>query len=165
MMIEMIRDMSLSYCTLGRIIINGKTFFTIERPWIPDAQAIGGRKGVSCIPLGEYRLDRHNGEAFQKVWALVNPSLGVYHLPQDVPTLQKPFARTACLIHPANFAHELRGCIAPGKNRAQDGAKQWMVSRSRDAVNEIRTLIGSALDVRITITDFQQRKTNELRIP
>lgn len=152
MMLELIRDDSLPTCTLGRIIVFGKTFYTIERPWVPEDNSPGGRKGVSCVPVGEYRLERHNGEAFQKVWALVNPSLGVYHLPQDVPAAQKFTARTACLMHPANWAHELRGCIAPGKTRTQDANRQWMVTRSRDAVNEIRTLIGSALDIRLTIT-------------
>ncbi|CAB4165409.1 hypothetical protein UFOVP820_44 [uncultured Caudovirales phage] len=153
MILELIRDTSLPYCTLGRLIVAGKTFFTIERPWIPDPRSPGGTKGVSCIPTGEYRLERHSGEAFQKVWAMVNAANGVYHLPADVPAGLRSSARTACLIHPANWAHELRGCIAPGKTRAMDSTRHWMVTRSRDAVNEIRTLIGTSLDLKLTISN------------
>lgn len=151
MNLELVRDLDTGYCTLGRIMISGKTFFTIERPWIPGAGK-SGKKGASCVSVGTYRLTRHDSEMYPKTWALVNPSLDVYHYPWDVPRGQEASTRTAVLIHAANWAHELRGCIAPGKTRTKDAQGKWMVTRSRDAMNEIRTLIGSRIEVTLTIT-------------
>lgn len=152
MIVELIRDMETAYCTLGRLMFAGHTVFTIERPWVPAQYSKGGQKGVSCVPFGQYRLDRHNSDAFPKVWALVNPALDVYHLPQDVPPGRELLSRTACLIHAANWSYELRGCIAPGKARQKDPAGRWMVTRSRDALNELRTVIGNQFDVRLNVT-------------
>jgi hypothetical protein len=73
-----------------------------------------GRKGVSCIPRGSYRLEKHSSDAHPDTFALTNPDLWVYHWDSEVPPDQKGFARTAVLIHPANYPEELRGCIAPG---------------------------------------------------
>jgi hypothetical protein len=153
MQLELVRDMALHYCTLGRLMFAGRTLFTIERPWVPDSRSRGGQKGVSCVPVGEYRLERHNSDAHPKVWALVNPMLDVYHLPQDVPAGQELVSRTACLIHAANWAYELRGCVAPGKARLKDQAARWMVTRSRDAINELRTVIGNSFDLHLTILE------------
>lgn len=152
MIIELIRDQSLPTCTLGRLLISGRTFYTMERPWVPDPDGKSGRKGVSCVAEGTYRLNRHDTEAYPKVWALVNPLLDVYHMPWEVPKGKELIARTAVLIHAANWAHELRGCIAPGKSKTRDGQGRWMVTRSRDAMNEIRTLIGSRLEVSLSIS-------------
>lgn len=152
MIIELIRDQATDYCTLGRMQFAGRTLFTIERPWIPDVRSRGGTKGISCVPAGEYRLDRHNTDAHPKVWALVNPMLDVYHQPYDVPPGRELISRTACLIHPANWAHELRGCVAPGKQRQKDGQGRWMVTQSRDAVNELRTVVGNLVDLRLLVT-------------
>lgn len=102
--------------------------YTLERPWISsppvnlhDGMRAGewvappcGTKGVSCIPPGVYRLERHTTDAHPATFALVNPDLWVYHFESDVPTDRRGFARTAVLIHPANYVEELRGCIAPG---------------------------------------------------
>lgn len=153
MLIELVRDMALPYCTLGRLMFNGRTLFTIERPWVPDPRSKGGTKGVSCVPVGDYRLDRHNSDAHPKVWALVNPMLDVYHWPQDVPADKELVSRTVCLIHAANWSSELRGCIAPGKTRIKDQTGRWMVTRSRDAVNELRTVIGNNFDVHLNIIE------------
>ena len=151
MNIDLIRDIDTGYCTLGRILVGGKVFYTMERPWIPGTGK-SGKKGASCVAPGIYRLTRHDSEMYPKTWALVNPALDVYHYPWDVPRGHETSARTAVLIHAANWAHELRGCIAPGKTRAKDGNGRWMVTRSRDAMNEIRTLIGNKLEVTLTIT-------------
>ena len=123
----------------------------MERPCVPSLFTPSGTKGRSCFPPGTYRLTKHSSEAFPNVWALVNPLLDVYHQPNDVPKDKKEFARTAVLIHAANWAFELRGCIAPGKTR-QRTSGQWMVTRSRDALNELRNAIGSALDVQLVIS-------------
>ena len=121
------RDLDDGTCTLGVLSLNGKTWQTIERPWIAGLLP-GGLAGRSCVPVGHYELELHDSEAHPETWALVNPSLGVVHFP--------PGPRSACLIHPANYAHELRGCIAPGLVRATQA-----VFNSREAFAQLKTAL------------------------
>jgi hypothetical protein len=124
-MLTLFRESSSSFATLGYFDTSPHRIFTLERPWVPaspfaaDDFIVCGRKGVSCVPPGLYRLVPHNTEAHPHTVALVNPDLWVYHLDDDVPSHQRGYARTAVLIHPANYVAELRGCIAPGW--ARDG--------------------------------------------
>lgn len=116
-MLKLFRDSQSSTATTGFFDTAPHRIFTLERPWVPNHPAPCGRKGVSCIPPGRYRLVPHNSEAHPHTVALVNPDLWVYHFDEDVPSHQRGLARTVVLIHPANFVSELRGCIAPGWSR------------------------------------------------
>jgi hypothetical protein len=126
--------------TLGNLYVGRRTFATIERPWVRAAKGRGGKKGVSCVPAGTYQLVPHNSESFGRVWALVNPDLDVYHQEVDVPAAKRGIARTAVLIHTANWVEELRGCIAPGVKHAK-GDRGDMVVSSRAAMAAIRELM------------------------
>ncbi len=153
MELELFRDYRDPSCTLGTVESFGRRFQTMERPWVPSPDSPAGTKGVSCVAPGRYRLFRHNSEAHPNVWALVNPSLDVYHFEADVPADRRGKARTAVLIHSANWAEELRGCIAPGKERVKDRTGRWMVQRSRDALNEFRNILQGKVDVWLTINE------------
>ncbi len=88
----------------------------MERPWLNNAVRL------SCIPAGVYTVVRHD-----------SPSKGECFWIKDVPN------RTHILIHVANWAHELMGCIAPGVG--VNLVPTPMVTSSRDAMNELlRTL-------------------------
>lgn len=128
MNLTLIRDLDDGRCTLGTMRIGDAVFQTLERPWIPGPP--GGAKGISCVPPGQYQLERHDTEAHPRAYALVNPSLGVYHF--DVPAGQQ--GRTACLIHVANRPEELRGCIALGMTRVATPTG-WQIQQSRMAMN------------------------------
>lgn len=121
-------------CTLGLLFVGDLTLCTIERPWIPSDKGKGGAKGISCVAPGNYRLVRHDTELHPMTWALVNEELDVIHQPHP----DRPYARTAVLIHPANWAHELRGCIAPGKRTERDSVGRYMVAESRKAMKMIQ---------------------------
>jgi hypothetical protein len=151
------RDYRDPTCTLGVLEAFGRRLQTMERPWVPDPAAKAGRKGVSCILPGKYRLFPHSTDAHKDVWALTNPLLDVYHWESDVPPQRRGLARTTVLIHPANYASELRGCIAPGKERRKVSQLEWSVQRSRDAMNELHQWVNGALDLWIEI--------NEERLP
>lgn len=140
MNILLTRDHCGTDCTLGRLIVNGDSFHTIERPWVFEPNAPCGKKGISCVPPGIYRLIKHTSEAHPKTWALVNPSRWVYHFDEDVPAGQHGLARTEILIHSANWAAELMGCIAPGLGRLKDHDK-WMVTASRKAMAAIQSMM------------------------
>lgn len=127
------REPPHSDCTLGLLHAGDLTLCTIERPWIPSPDSRGGKKGVSCVPAGTYRLERHNSDAHPMTWALVNPDLDVSHYPNGND-------RSAVLIHPANWAFELRGCIAPG-TRAEKSDRGFMVVESRKAFRLLQELL------------------------
>ncbi len=116
-------------CTLGLLFLADLSLVSLERPWRPSTESKGGTKGISCVPVGTYRLVRHNSDAHPMTWALVNEELDVVHYPGDGAAT----ARSAVLIHPANWAFELRGCIAPG-TRAAPSDRGFMVQDSRKAM-------------------------------
>lgn len=151
------RDYRDFTCTMGMISNGIKSLHTIERPWVPSDLIKAGKKGVSCVPPGRYRLERHSSDSHPNVWALVNHALDVYHWDADVPKHLRnaegqPMARTVVLIHAANWAQELRGCIAPGLSRGKDSNGRRTFD-SRDAVNQIRTWISGSIDVWLTIKE------------
>lgn len=152
--LQLNRDYATSYCTLGRLTdpMTGRNWQTIERPWVPSSGVPCGAKGASCIPLGTYRVERYSSDAHPNVYALSAPALWVCVMESQVPPTQQGLARTRVLIHPANWASELRGCIAPGKERAKGADGLWMMQRSRDAMNEIRNVLGRSVEISLTIT-------------
>lgn len=79
-----------------------RSIFTIEREWNNN------RIGDSCVPPGSYLVERYMAPSFGSCWILSNRSLGVAKFPEP------GIPRSAILIHSANFAFQLRGCIAPG---------------------------------------------------
>lgn len=159
-MIRLIRDIRTSKFTLGRFdgppLERSPPIYTLERPWVPAgwSEAAGnpheripcGVKGVSCVPPGIYQLEPHNTEAHPLSLALINPDLWVYHYPYDVPASRAKYARTAVLIHPANFPEELRGCIAPGFER---DTGRGSVFKSRLAYNLLMGFLhhGDSLEI------------------
>jgi Family of unknown function (DUF5675) len=135
------RDYHADTCTLGVLSFStpSEDFVcqTMERPWIAMPGSKGGLSGKSCVPPGIYKLEPHNSEAHPNTWALVNPDLDVIHYEDPL----KPYARALVLIHVANYARELRGCIAPGYSRAVDSEGTHMVTQSKRAMIDIKRLL------------------------
>ncbi|MCG9624621.1 DUF5675 family protein [Vibrio mediterranei] len=99
-----------------------KLCYTIERPWQDNA------KGKSCVPEGEYHLTPHQSPKFGQCYALDGEEHGV--------TIFGPSQRTHILIHKANKASQLQGCIAPGMTfGVLDG--EWAVLSSTQAFNKL----------------------------
>ena len=140
MNLTLTRDLMRADCTLGRIQV-GETFYeTMELPWLNNQQ------GISCVPQGDYQLFRHNSEAHPRTWALVNPKLNVIHYPQDGAS----GCRSLILIHIANYAAELRGCIGVGMARVFIG-HTWMVQQSARAMAAIQAALPWTDDHTLTI--------------
>ena len=112
---------------LGEIYIGGEFFCnTIEQSWRDN------RRFVSCVPVGEYTLERYVSDKYGEVVALVNHDLGVYARKHEVTDGD----RYACLFHAANWSSQLQGCIAPGEalawgQRSEKFAPNVMVTNSR----------------------------------
>jgi len=135
------RDFRADNCTMGVLSFSTpvEDFLcqTMERSWIPMPGARGGLSGKSCVPPGEYQLVPHNSEYHPNTWALVNSDLDVIHWEDP----NRPNARALVLIHPANYARELRGCIAPGTRRAIGAEGLHMVVNSKLAMLELKRLL------------------------
>ncbi|MGO4904131.1 DUF5675 family protein [Flavobacterium sp. W20_MBD1_R3] len=89
--------------------------YTIELPWLKN------QRRISCIPEGEYVLQRRFSPKFQ------------WHLQlKNVP------GRDFILIHPANDAKmELLGCIAPVTQHTGIGKG----SSSRKAIEKLKAIV------------------------
>jgi hypothetical protein len=130
--LTLIRDLPTSKETQGWLTAAELKFATIERPWIPTSP--GGKPEESCVPAGLYKLESHSRPNGDKVVALVNHGLGVYHYPSGV-------GRSLILIHSGNWVTDVIGCIAPGLERG-DNPMLPMVKRSKEAMQVIMGYIG-----------------------
>lgn len=139
MNLELRRYAYLTKCTLGRLHAGPLVFYTIERPWIRDERGPGGQRTVSCVPDGVYKVIPHNSQKFGAVWALVNPELGVWYQPGDIPAGQ-PWGRSAILIHVGNTVADVIGCIAVGKRPLH--LAEHSVADSRVAIEKLRGILG-----------------------
>lgn len=129
MKIQITRFVSKHECTIGRILIDEEPFgYTIERPWLNN-QAF-----VSCIPANSYRMVRYNSPSY-------GPDTWMVGAVPD---------RTYILVHVANVAINVQGCIGLGTSVYENLTG---VKNSRIAVDEFyrRTRIETMMD--LTITD------------
>lgn len=136
MVIKMILTLTrFAYCenhTAGRIYFDDFRLFTLERPWV------GNKPFRSCIPPGCYRLTRRRSEKF-----------GHHYLLEDVP------GREWILVHPANYASELAGCIAPGLAYTHDcHRKTHMVTHSQDAMKLLHRELAGEDEIELNIVNF-----------
>jgi len=117
--------------TIGELRVGDALLYTIERPWKPARNHPAGTPFESCVPDGIYELEAHDTEAHPRTYCLINELLGVTHGHTSISK------RWACLLHVANRAREVSGCIGPG---LQVGVidREWAVLRSRDAMNILR---------------------------
>lgn len=116
----------------GFMPFNDQMIYTVEKPWVCDdpEEARAGVPFQSCVPAGLYKLDPFTRGNGARVWSLSNPELGVFvkkeHRLYDTD-------RYACLIHIANRAHEVVGCIGPGLGSLHRSGG-YAVTHSREAV-------------------------------
>lgn len=120
--IKLERMGSTPWGTFGTLRLpDGAAFPTVERRWEYNAP------GKSCIPAGVYTLSqrasgvvsRTSGGEFKRGWEVTG-----------VPN------RSLIMIHPANWADELEGCIAPGRAHQVINGKPG-VSASRAAFRDL----------------------------
>lgn len=119
----------IAFATFGELELEGSPFkcHTIELPWRDN------KTNISCIPAGTYRAVRKFSNRFNRVlWFLEVPS------------------RTGIMIHPANVASELRGCIALGKEYACVKG-EWGVARSIQAIKEFHEATQDFEELEVTI--------------
>jgi len=112
--------------TLGKIFYEDEVYYTIENPW-KDNEPF-----ESCIPEGDYQLVRVDSPKYGKhMWEISNVQ-----------------NRSHCLIHVANFAANVTGCVGFGED-VFDGLRG--VTNSRSAINRFyrQTKDFNTLELRI----------------
>lgn len=97
--------------------------------------------GKSCVMEGSYTLYPHQSPRFGQCYALEAETLGV--------TREGPSLRTHILIHKANRASELQGCLAPGVAFGVVGG-DWAVVNSAGAFDSLMAELGGE-PARLTI--------------
>lgn len=107
--------------TFGELFTDEERLFTVERPWL------GNQPNVSCIPTGVYTVKPWESPKFGR--CLIVTGNGVTEHADG-------FSRWGILLHPANLARELQGCIAPG-TALGTLASEWAVLNSRHAMDTL----------------------------
>lgn len=118
MIVRLIRQPPTAHGTFGQFIGFDFDYYSLELPWV-DIDGNGhGDPQKSCITAGNYGCAWHT-----------SPKYGPCYQVTNVP------GRSHILIHPANWAHQLLGCIAIGKGRGVLSGKP-AITQSRDAIKE-----------------------------
>jgi len=123
-------------CTLGKLHIDGATFPTIERARTGDHP---------CIPTGMYELKPHASPRHGDVYSFIGVNVFEFEVP-----LGKE-GRCLVLLHSANLASELLGCVAPGLGSGFIG-NEHAVLNSKAAMSAISTLLGRTESHQIRIS-------------
>lgn len=92
---------------------------TLELPYINN------QRQISCIPVGQYIVRKHNSPTFGKTFHVLNVE-----------------GRSEILIHKGNFNHNTKGCILVGKDFIDinaDGTTD--ITSSSKTVQEMLTLL------------------------
>ena len=137
--------------TTGIISIAGEEIcYSLERPWDSN------KKGISCIPEGEYPLTLKMYGRWHDQWKDKDWYRGVILLIGTAP-------RSEILIHTANYVHQLNGCIAPGTTTdVADGIP--CVWRSTKALMKLYPIIADAIEegeyVELQIKSNETNKKN-----
>lgn len=130
MNIALVRRWYTAKSTTGEMLIDGRhQCYSLERPDLNNAAE------VSCIPEGGYDLSLYFS-SHNKRW---------------VPLLHDVPQRSMIEIHPANYPHELKGCIAPGVTRDID-AVYASVAAFEVLYKKIKAAIDDHEAVRIVIS-------------
>jgi hypothetical protein len=120
---RLIRSPSTPAGTFGQFVGFDFDFYSLEKPWV-DADGNGhGDPQKSCITAGSYEC----------AWQ-TSPKYGWCYEVTNVPE------RSRILIHPANWEHQLLGCIALGKARGVLSGKPAIL-RSKEAIKEFHAAL------------------------
>lgn len=149
MQLTLRREAHFADGTIGVLEVQGRKFLTLEL----RAGGEGADKHDTCLPPGTYRLTPVQRAGGERCYTISNPALGVWQRPSDVPRTAATDARSAVFLAAGFGTDDLVGChVAVGKGRSKvRGA--WQVEDPRGALNEVRTLIGGAFDVTLTVEE------------
>jgi hypothetical protein len=101
MNIQLVRHSYSKFGTFGILTFDDFKLHTVEQLWQNNAPY------KSCIPCGTYNLEYYSSQRHGDSFILSSDEC-------NVGKFKGEHRRFGCLIHAANFADQLQGCIAPG---------------------------------------------------
>ena len=119
---------SKAFGTFGVLTAGTLKLDTVEQDWENN------KPNLSCIPNGTYILTCHESPHHGTCFIMENLAL---HIGKD----EGDTKRWGCLIHKANLASQLQGCIAVGMRRSFY-KEQWSVSSSKTALGKLFEVLG-----------------------
>lgn len=127
--------------TFGTLSFDDFFCYTVECSWNNN------ERYISCIPTGEYYLEKHVSPKFGDCAIIYGNSVSKYP--------DNNSQRSSILIHPANFSYQLEGCIGLGEQFTEINGTIG-VSNSRKTVGTFLNLIniGEVYSLHITHGDF-----------
>jgi len=118
MILRLDRTSTGPHGTFGTLTGLDFDFHSLELPWV-DTNGDGlGDPQKSCITPGTYKCEWHTSPKYGPCYEVTGVE-----------------GRSHILIHPANWSHQLLGCIALGKGRGVLNGKP-AITQSRDAIKE-----------------------------
>ena len=112
----------------GRLLVGGKqAALTLEQNWRNN------QPFISCVPAGRYEVVSYESKKHGKTFALKNHEMGVGVFKGDS-------QRYAILIHPANTADQLHGCIALGTSEGAINGKWALLNSAKPTRDFIQAL-------------------------
>ena len=122
------------------MVIERKTLYTIERPWIPNRVAPDGVGGgipfESAVALGDYDLVLRASPSKGEQWHFYNPELHVYLEEDD---RDHEWERYSTMFHVSNHVRNVVGCIGPGSVLYDFGGDDGLgVGSSGDALKHLK---------------------------
>ena len=135
MRIQIIRLTYGNKQTIGRLMLLNDDDRIIKSYWTMELLWKDNQRNVSCIPENTYTAVKHRSPKFgDSLW------------------LPNVTDRSEILVHPANYYHDLLGCIGVGNDLKDiDGDKLMDITDSRNAVQELLSLIETK-KIKIEIT-------------
>ena len=129
MKIKITRTQETANCTFGLIELDGLHIgVTLELPWLNN------QNNISCIPLGNYKCNRHSSLKFGTVWEIMNVA-----------------NRNEILIHAGNLPHETHGCVLVGAARGIVNKEKGIIS-SKDTLKILMDMTRNEAELDIEIT-------------
>lgn len=136
----------LPHATFGRLTVDSFSCYTVECPWEDN------KPFVSCLPEGVYELVNFWSVKWRNTYCLINHDMGVYGSQSS--RHHENAKRWACLFHPANYAAQLQGCVAPGnKFGVVDG--HWSVTNSRYTFDKLLSAINGSSERQLEVKTYR----------
>lgn len=117
--------------TFGRLQFEDFMCYTVEKPWANNEPR------VSCIPPGNYSLERHISPKFGDCAIIYGGTVSKF---PDV-----NYTRNLILIHPANRSSDLEGCIGLGNKFGELGGYRAVLNSRNTVRNFISRLSPNAI--------------------
>lgn len=127
--------------TTGSLWVGCAMYYTIEQPWNNN------HPDTSCVPAGTYALVFYLSPTHGPTYCLRNPDLKIMGCDELTPEQIAAGYRNYCELHSANWASQLKGCIAPGTDcqpmtNPATGNDEPAVEHSVTAVSAILVALG-----------------------